>query len=186
MKIKLLVILCLATFAAPASRAQAQSQLDVGFHKMYELKFDEARAEFSNFLHEHPDDPLGQVAFAASYLFEEFYIKGVFTSAFFLNDKKFLGGVEGKPDELLRQRFFQANQRARELAQQRLKSNPRDAEGLLVATLASGMEANYDSLIAKRQLASLRMLREAEATAGQPLALAPNAQGANRRLPAAQ
>ena len=35
---------------------------------------------------------------AASYLFEEFYRQGVMTSEFFLDDKKFLRGIEGKPD----------------------------------------------------------------------------------------
>ena len=185
MKTKILVVLFLAALAARASSAQAQSQLDVGFHKMYELKFDDARAEFSNYLHDHPDDPLGQVAIAASYLFEEFNIKGVFTSAFFLDDKKFLGGVDGKPDESRRDQFFQANQRARELAKERLKFNARDVEGLLVVTLASGMEADYDALIAKRQLAGLHMIRESEATAAKLLAVDPNAQDANLALGAA-
>jgi hypothetical protein len=86
---KLLSLMIIAAAAlVPSATAQMQPQLDVGFHRMYELKFGEARAEFSNFSREHPDDPLGEAAIAASYLFEEFNEKGVFTSSFFLDDKK--------------------------------------------------------------------------------------------------
>jgi hypothetical protein len=35
---------------------------------------------------------------AASYLFEELYLQGVLTSDFFLNEKKFLHGIDGRPN----------------------------------------------------------------------------------------
>ncbi len=42
---------------------------------------------------------MGKSAEAASYLYEQFNAKGVFTSEFFLNDDKFLRGVNGSPAE---------------------------------------------------------------------------------------
>jgi hypothetical protein len=183
---KLLSLMIVAAAAlVPSAGAQTQPQLDAGFHRMYELKFGDARAEFSNFLREHPDDPLGEAAIAASYLFEEFNDKGVFTSSFFLDDKKLLGGVEGKPDESRRKGFLEANQRARKLAQRRLKSNARDMQGLFALTLAAGMEADYNALVAKRQFASLHLIREAEDAADKLLAVDPSKQDAFLALGAA-
>jgi len=170
---------------AGAEAIQPQPLLDNGFHAMYQLNFDGAREKFTEYMIAHPDDPLGHASLAASYLFEEFNSKGVFTSEFFLDDKKLLGGVDGPPDDQRRIAFFSANNRAREMAQKVLKSNSRDVNALFVLTIADGMESDYDALIAKRQLASLKLMRQAEATATQLLAIDPGAQDANVAVGAA-
>jgi len=79
-----------------------------------------------------PEEPFGQVAIAASYLFEEFYLQHVLTSDYFLNDKRFLGAL---PARLTRPHpgFQSAVAKARALAFQRLKKNSRDPEGLYVS-----------------------------------------------------
>src|SRR2546429_3899146 len=56
----------------------------------------------------------------SSYLFEEFYRQGVLTSDFFLNEKKFLHGIDGEPDPVRMESFETAIQKARELASERL------------------------------------------------------------------
>ncbi len=183
--LRAIVLVALSAFGAGGAMAQTRTPLDTGFHRMYELNFDAARAQFTAYQQAHPDDPLGDAAFAASYLFEELDSKGVFTSEFFLNDKKLLGGVEGPPDEPRRVAFFASNTYARKKAQQILKSNSRDANALFVLTLAAGMEADYDALIAKKQLASLRFIREAENNSMKLLAIQPDLQDAFVALGAA-
>ena len=84
------------------------SELDAGFHFLYELKFEEARNQFEAWQKSHPEDPLGSASEAASYLFEECYRQGVLTSEFFLGDKRFLGQIALKPDPELRGPFFAA------------------------------------------------------------------------------
>ncbi len=69
--------------------------LDLGFHNLYELNFKGGRAKFLSYQKLEPNDPLGKAAEAASYLYEQFNAKGIFTSDFFLNDAKFLGGAQG-------------------------------------------------------------------------------------------
>ncbi len=93
------------------------------FAELYKLNFQGARAEFLSYERMQPGDPLGKVAEAASYLYEEFNEKGVFTSSFFLDDSKFLGGVDGKPSDNRNDAFMTVNQQAREMAQGVLKSN---------------------------------------------------------------
>jgi tetratricopeptide (TPR) repeat protein len=150
-------------------------ELDTGFHLLYELKPEEARSQFETLEMSHPENPLGSAAEAAAYLFEECYRQGVLTSEFFLDDKRFLGKIPLKPDPELRAAFFAADKRAQDLAQQQLQSNPDDPNALFAITLSVGMQADYASLIDKRQLDSLKKIREADTYAKKLLVIAPDA-----------
>jgi hypothetical protein len=152
--------------------------LETGFHQLYELNFRGAREQFLSYQKLEPSDPLGKAAEAASYLYEEFNEKGVFTSEFFLNDSRLLNGVEGKPSANRNEPFLETDHEAREMAEQWLRSKPSDPRGLLALTLADGMESDYDGIIAKKQLASLSLMRQAEREANALLAIDPNAQDA--------
>jgi hypothetical protein len=184
--------LCAVTAAAPQDETppapnepqkggpemRSGPSLENAFNHMYRLKFAEARAEIFAYEKLHPNDALGKAAEAASYLFEEFEQKGVLTSDFFLNDKKFLGGIEGSPEKNRNENFLLANRQARELAEDRLRNDGRDPDPLLVLAIADGMESDYDALIEKKQLASLSMMKQADAEASKVLSIDPSAQDA--------
>ncbi len=161
------------------------TELETGFHLLYELKPQEARLQFADWETTHPGDPLGSASQAASYLFEECYRQGVLTSAFFLDDSRLLGDVAGTPDPALRTAFFAADQRAQDLARRRLETNPNDVNDLFAMALSVGLQADYASLIDKRQRESLSMLRDADKYATQLLAVAPDAADAYLTLGAA-
>jgi hypothetical protein len=181
-----LALLAVLLAAAPARATLREEQpLDAGFAQMYELKFSEARRIFHDYIDEHPREPMGQAALAASYLFEIFNEEGVFTSSFFLNDKTLLGGVTRPANPARQAAFLAANGRARQMAQARLDTDARDPDGLFVLTLANGMEADYDALIAKRQLASLSLLHQTKKTANVLLVVNPQADDAYLALGAA-
>jgi len=160
-------------------------EIDAGFRELYELRFAEARERFAAWQALHPDEPLGEVSTAAGYLFEEFYRQGVLSSEFFLNDKRLLGGIEGTPDEDRANAFLGANHRARELALQRLKLDAHDPGALYALTLAAGMEGNYLSILRKRNLESLRWIKQADRYAKELLMVQPDAQDAWLALGAA-
>jgi hypothetical protein len=170
---------------ASANSPDPPNSLDDGFNRMYELQFPAAREVFQAYIANHPADPMGQVSLAASYLFEEFNEHGVFTSAFFLNDQKLLGGIPNPGDDAYRAGFLETNSRARQMAQNLLNAHPNDPTGLFVITLANGMEADYDALIAKKDLASLMLLRETQKSARKLLAINPGADDAYLALGAA-
>jgi hypothetical protein len=153
-------------------------QLDSGFRRLYELDFAGARAEFLDYQRQHPGDPVGKAAEAASYLYEEFNAKGVFTSQFFLNNDKLLNGADGSPAENRNISFLRADNAARKMAHQILKSDPHDIHALLAVTLADGMESDYDALMVKKQVASLGLMRQAEREADALLALDPSQEDA--------
>src|SRR5215471_14520054 len=178
------VLVALACAAVPAGGAE-RPEIDAGFHLLYELKFREARTQFAAWEKAHPDDPLGAASEAASYLFEEFYRQGILTSEFFLDDKRLLGGIKGKANPERSAAFDRANRRAQELARRRLQSNPKDADAWLALTISTGMQADYTSLIEKRQLASVRLIKEAEGYAKKLLEVAPDSADAYLALGAA-
>jgi tetratricopeptide (TPR) repeat protein len=166
-------------------RAEETPRIETAFRRMYELRFDEARAEILAYQGERPHDPFGAVAEAASYLFEEFDRNGVLTSGFFLDDDRFLGGISGTPDPKRRAAFLAANDRAREMARKRLESNPDDPDGLFVLTLADGMQGDLEAVIERRQLSALGYIRRAEQGAKRLLAVKADAQDAYVALGAA-
>jgi hypothetical protein len=136
-------------------------ELKEGFRLLYVQKYPQAREKFSSWTSEHPADPFGFVAKAASYLFEEFYRQGVMTSEFFLDDKKFLRGIEGKPDPERMKNFRALLEQARKLSTARLAKDKHDAAALFALTLAAGMESNADSILEKKHIDGLKRMKEA-------------------------
>jgi hypothetical protein len=153
-------------------------ELTSGFQLLYTQQFPAAREKFANWESEHPQEPFGEVAIAASYLFEEFYRQGVLTSDFFLNEEKFLNGIDGKPDPGHMAQFQGALVRTRTLANKRLKQNSKDTEALFALTLAAGMESDADMILRRERLEALKLLKLANQYAKQLLAVRPDANDA--------
>jgi hypothetical protein len=150
-------------------------ELSEGFHLLYEQNFSDARQIFESWESSHPDQPFGQVALAASYLFEELYRQGVLSSDFFLDEKRFLHGIDGKPNPERMKNFRNALDRGRSLARERLRETPKDPEGLFALALSSGMESDANAILEKKQLDALKRMKEANEYAKQLLAQRPDA-----------
>jgi hypothetical protein len=147
--------------------------LQAGFRQLYELDFSGAREKFLSYQQSHPTDPVGSAAEAASYLYEEFNAKGIFTSKFFLNDDKLLNGADGTAAENRNAPFLRADRETRRMAAATLKAHPHDARALLALTLADGMESDYDAFIIKKQMDGLGLMKRAEREANALLAIDP-------------
>ena len=149
-------------------------ELSTGFDLLYEQRFAEARETFANWESRNPEEPFGEVAVAASYLFEELYRQNVLTSNFFLNENKFLHGIDGEPDSERMSHFQEALAQTRQLARDRQRTSPNDGEALLALTLAAGMESDALSILEKKHLEGLKRLKEANKYAKQLLAQHPD------------
>lgn len=161
-----LLLLCSRTSAAPTGPAfSSVPELEEGYRLLYTQKFPEAREVFQRWAAEHPDEPFGQVSIAASYLFEEFFLQRVLTSDYFLDDKRFLGGITGSPDRGRIKGFEDSVTRARVLAAQRLKGHPREPEALYALTLCAGMQSDADSMLLKKHYDALKHIKEANSNA---------------------
>ena len=150
-------------------------ELNEGFRLLYTLHFPEARSTFHDWGDAHPGEPFPQAAIAASYLFEELYRQGVLTSDFFLNEKKFLHGIDGKPNAERMKDFRGALTNARALAKARLAEHPKDPEALFALAISAGMESNAYSILEKKHLDALKMIKESNQYAKELLAQHPEA-----------
>jgi len=162
-----------------------EPELARGFHELYAQHFSEARTIFANWESGHAEDPFGQVAIAASYLFEELYRQSVLSSDFFLDQKRFLNGIDGKPDAERMAKFRGALEQTRALSNQLMKKNPKDPEALFGLTLAAGMESDADAILEKKQVDGLKRMKEANEYAKELLALQPDTSDAYVALGAA-
>jgi hypothetical protein len=173
------------TTDSPSPAFTTVPELASGFHLLYAQQFSEARETFTSWESNHPDEPFGEIAVAASYLFEELYRQNVLSSDFFLDEKRFLHGIEGKPDPVRMNDFRSALARARALSRQRMKKNPKDPEALFGLTLAAGMESDANAILEKKQLDGLKRMKEANEYAKELLAQQPDANDAYVALGAA-
>jgi hypothetical protein len=187
----LMLLVCLAAPANASGKAAEDAddgvgqpaftpipELNAGFVQLYTQKYPQARETFTDWESKHPQEPFGEVAIAASYLYEEFYRQGVLSSDFFLNEKKFLSGIDGQPHPDLMSKFQEALTNTRALANERLKANPKDPDALFALTLAAGMESDADMILRKQRLEALKLLKLANAFAKQLLAQRPDANDA--------
>ena len=166
--------LCLAATAADLPRIVLVTPLEHGFTGLYNLDFTGAQRDFAAWEQLHPDDPVGPVSEAAGFLFSEFNRLGVLEAQFFENDDAFVDRPKQSQDPEVRKKFQAAIERAEKLAHARLAKDPKDRDALFALTMSSGLQADYASLIEKRNLASVRFTKEATSQAQQLLAVCPD------------
>jgi hypothetical protein len=169
--------ICLSLLVIPALAADTPTtptSLDKGFRLLYNLDFDQAHLVFVTWQHDHPQDPVGPTAEAAGILFSEFHRLGVLESQFYEDDKSFLNRDKVNPDDSVRDKFNSALARARDAASARLAINATDRDALFAMTLSSGLQADYQALIEKRNMSSLHYTREANDWADKLLAVDPS------------
>src|SRR5258708_32125955 len=114
------------------------------------------------------------VSDAAAYLFAEFDRLDVLQSEFFTDDDKFLRRERKlTPDGAAKRHFEDALERADRLASTALARAPEDENALLASLLRVGLQADYLSLIEKRNLAALSEIKQSRIIAQHLLALHP-------------
>jgi hypothetical protein len=166
--------LCLIAGAEDSPSVPVVSPLDHGFSGLYNLDFAGAQKDFTEWQRQHPEDPMGPVCEAAGLLFSEFNRLGVLESQFYESDDAFVDRPKQTPDPAVREKFRDAIARAENLARARLAKDAKDRDGLFALTLSSGLQADYASLIEKRNLASVRFTKDATTEAQQLLAVCPD------------
>ena len=153
---------------------EGPGSLELGYRRMYSLDFDSAERIFADWERLQPEDPLGPVSEAASLLFSELNRLGILEAQFFVKDSSFLRRQTLRPDPEVRARFDAALHRAETRAEERIRTNPRDADSLFSLTLVSGLQADWASLIENRNLAALAPTRRASQWAATLLSVSPD------------
>ena len=170
----LLVVVGAASPCRAGSLLSSSSPLDLGFHQMYDLQFEEAHRTFNEWEQMHPDDPLGATSDAAAYLFSELDRLGVLQWQLFLDDEKFKQSKRLAPNPLTKQDFDKALARSERVANAILARSPQDRNALLAKVMDLGLLSDYLALIEKRYLASLGYMKIAGILAQKLLSIDPS------------
>jgi tetratricopeptide (TPR) repeat protein len=146
--------LCLLLVAASAAFQPAP--LSRGFQHFYNLRYEDAIAEFSREAQAHPSDPGAFNHLAQAILYRDMFRGGALESELVSGANPFLRRpkVDASPED--QRRFDGAIGRAMQLAQARLKFNPSDTGALYALGVSHGLRANYDFLVRKAWKDALR------------------------------
>lgn len=162
--------------AAPpvATPSQPLREIETGFHQMYNLDFDQAHQTFANWQRQHPLDPIGPASNAAAYLYAEFDRLNILHSELFVDDGLFKRRPKFVADPGVRQAFDEQLAKAEQLADKVLAQIPEQTDALFAKILTLGLRADYLSLIERRDLEALKIVKTSRATAEKLLSIDPS------------
>jgi hypothetical protein len=153
--------------------------LNDGYHALYNLDFTAAHGHFQQWMTAHPDDCLGSASDAAAFIFTEFDRLGVLDIELFADDNRFESRKRPDIDPALKQGFTDRIAQAERLADTALQHNPKDANALYCKAVTSGMQADWQSLIDRKEYGAFKYSELASKYAKEALAINPTLYDAN-------
>jgi tetratricopeptide (TPR) repeat protein len=147
--------LIVALFLAIPLSAQV-SRLSPGLEHFYNLEYDQAIADFRQQIAARPDaaDQLNHLAM--SILYREMFRSGALESELVSGANPFLRRPKMEPSPADQAEFEAAISKSIAASQARIDENPNDAQALYTQGVAYGLRANYNFLVRKSYMQSLR------------------------------
>jgi hypothetical protein len=177
--LSLLVLLLLTNRLHAISTPLTGTPLNDGYHAMYNLDFAAAHNHFQQWMNLHPDDCLGSASDASAYIFTEFDRLGVLDIELFADDDRFTSRKRPDIDPVLQQGFQNRVAQSERLADAALQHNPNDANAFYCKAVTSGMQADWASLIDRKEYGAFKFSELASKYAKQALAANPTLYDAN-------
>jgi tetratricopeptide (TPR) repeat protein len=146
---KLIIVLAIALHGMAA-------MLPKGFDHFYNLEYDEALREFQAAAAADPSDPAKHNHVAQTVLYREMFRAGALESELVSRGNAFLRRSNVNPPAEAMKLFDTHVAKAMELANTRLAKNPNDKDALYALGVAHGLRANYNFLVRKSWMDSLR------------------------------
>src|SRR5205085_3847568 len=147
------------TVAKPATDAPDRAKFDelrkAGFDALLNLDYEEAQRKFRELAHGFPDHPAGTHYLAASLWLKTLNQSRRLQSGLY-NSESFYAKNEDKVDPALVAQFRELSRTAKQLAEARLKQNPRDTDALYFLGLTQGLKASFEAAVERRFIAALR------------------------------
>jgi tetratricopeptide (TPR) repeat protein len=151
---RILFILVSFTTAVAQPAAQLDKLRADGYQALYNLDYEGARRYFQKMVDLAPDHPAGAQCFAASLwiqqLNQSWKLKGTLDS-----DKAYTNS-KTKVDQRKVDEFRKWTRRAKQLAEARLRRDPRDVEALYFLGATEGLEAAFAAAVEHKYMSALR------------------------------
>jgi tetratricopeptide (TPR) repeat protein len=145
---------CLALLVLALLRAQ-DSRDSEGYDHFYNLEYDPAIQAFTAETEQHPDDPNAWNHLAHATLYRAMYRGGALESELVTGSNPFLRRQKVKTTPAEDQQFYDAINKALDLAQSRLGENQDDPQALDALGVSYALRANYNFLVRKAWVDSL-------------------------------
>jgi tetratricopeptide (TPR) repeat protein len=158
MKLHRLLLPLLAVFVSFESHAdtnQVQNSLPPAIEHLRNLEYDTAKATLRGYVDAHPSDLQAWNYLAIATLYDEMFERGVLESGVYGE-----GGDIFKPSKVavapsFQQELFSILDKSQQLAEERLKSDPRDKDAMYWAGVGHGTRATYHFALRKEYLSAL-------------------------------
>jgi len=125
------------------------------FDHFYNLDYDRAVQEFDQVLQKHPDDPFAVNHLLTAVLFKELYRMGSLNTGDYANDS-FVAAPHRPADRKAKERVKQLVERATQLEEKRLQTNPNDVDALYARGVTRAQFSTYTALMERAWFSALR------------------------------
>ena len=173
---KLVVLVLLIFFWPAASFAQdQQARLDTlraeGYEALFNLDYDGARSRFRKMIDIAPDHPAGPECYALSLWVQQLNEQWKLKSTLYSDSAS---DAKTRVDRKQSEEFHNWTRQAKQLAQARLRKNPKDVEALYTLGAAEGVESAYAAGVERKFMPAFRSGQDAVEHHRAVLKLAPD------------
>ncbi|MDQ1558264.1 MAG: hypothetical protein QOD32_1324 [Pyrinomonadaceae bacterium] len=162
-----------ATAPAEVDRARFDKTRTEGFEALYNLDYEAARARFKELARLYPDHPAGPQFLAASLWLETLNASRRLQSGLY-NNESFYAKTEDKVDPKIVAQFKEWTRAAKQLAEARLRKNPKDTEALYFLGATQGLKAAFAGAVERSFVSALRSGSDAVDRHRETIKLDPN------------
>jgi tetratricopeptide (TPR) repeat protein len=154
-RILLLLVAVFISFESHADINQVNDSLPRAIEHLRNLEYDAAKAQLRTCVDAHPSDLQAWNYLAIATLYDEMFERGVLESGVYGE-----GGDIFKPSKVsvapsFQQELFSILDKSQQLAEERLKSDPRDKDAMYWAGVGHGTRATYHFALRKEYLSAL-------------------------------
>ena len=143
------------TWLTDPERAHFESLRRSGLDALYNLDYDKAQRDFKEISHLYPFHPAGFQLQAARVWVKTLYESRRLQSSLYSSESFYTSG-DDKVDPKIVEEFRALTRQARQLAEAKLKAEPRNIEALDFLATTQGLKASFEEAVERRHYAALR------------------------------
>ena len=148
------------TQRSEAEAARLEELRQSGLEALYNLDYEKARRDFSEFAKLDPSNPTGPQLLAARVWIKTLYESRRLQSSLYSSESFYTKG-DDKVDPKIVSEFRSLTREAKRLAEARVKANPRDVAAIDSLAAVAGLKASFEEAVERRHFAALRDGQEA-------------------------
>ena len=151
-----------------------EPQVRAAYDRFYTLDYDGALQRFEKVEQAHPDDPMATDYVLETVLFHELYNLDLLDTTLYAHDGFLSGKHPVVEDKAFSAHIDELSAKAVQLAEVRLKENPKDVDALYARGWSKSLRAAYMGLVQRSFISALRVALQARADDDKVLDLDPD------------